>query len=463
MASHVPSITKRERVRKLKTKTIVQTRYVVNATDPRTGQRKQFFFEKLRDAQQKRNELCVRASADVLPFAPGLNEGRAQAGAVEQPSRWATVGPDGGPDPQPPVSAPATAPAAAKNETDGPTVGDVVTHWLDGLDAALKPSTRHYYRKMARYILKPTPIGSTHQRRTWTRDGYPEGVAMLEALAPRPLAELTTADIRIWHKNLAAHVGQHTANATKKVLGSALAQAAEDLHVRVPVMPRKVGKGRVRDKKKILTPEQVGLLIAAARSDAERGLYYAFPFLTGVRPSEQLGLLWKDVDFARGVIFIRRMQELDGTLSEITKTPAGNRELPMSPLLAEMLAAWRDRCPGGCAPEQRVFSTLGTATSQRHVVRGLPLTYANFRSSYWRPAFDRLGLPYVSPHSARHTFISTLQANGIEVGLVAKLAGHSNATVTLAHYTQAVRGGEVAVLSLEKAYSATSGVSRHDP
>jgi integrase len=96
-------------------------------------------------------------------------------------------------------------------------------------------------------------------------------------------------------------------------------------------------------------------------------------------------------------------------------------------------------------------------------VRGLPLTYANFRSSYWRPAFERLGLPYVSPHSARHTFISTLQANGIEVGLVAKLAGHANATVTLAHYTQAVRGGEVAILSLEKAYAPTPELQTQDP
>jgi integrase len=39
-----------------------------------------------------------------------------------------------------------------------------------------------------------------------------------------------------------------------------------------------------------------------------------------------------------------------------------------------------------------------------------------------------------------------LQAQGIEVGLVAKLA------VTLGHYTQAVRGGEAAVAALERAY-----------
>jgi integrase len=63
-----------------------------------------------------------------------------------------------------------------------------------------------------------------------------------------------------------------------------------------------------------------------------------------------------------------------------------------------------------------------------------------------------LGLPYVTPHSARHAFISTLQAQGIEVGLVAKLAGHANASVTLGHYTQAVRGGEAALAALQAAY-----------
>jgi hypothetical protein len=44
---------------------------------------------------------------------------------------------------------------------------------------------------------------------------------------------------------------------------------------------------------------------------------------------------------------------------------------------------------------------------------------------------------------------------GIEVGLVAKLAGHASAVVTLGHYTQAVRGGEAAVAALEKAFAVS--------
>jgi integrase len=87
---------------------------------------------------------------------------------------------------------------------------------------------------------------------------------------------------------------------------------------------------------------------------------------------------------------------------------------------------------------------------------GGAMLYSNFRSRMWAPALKRLGLPPVTPHSARHCFISTLQAHGIEVGLVAKLAGHSNAVVTLGHYTQAVRGGEAAVAALERAYASAS-------
>jgi integrase len=80
--------------------------------------------------------------------------------------------------------------------------------------------------------------------------------------------------------------------------------------------------------------------------------------------------------------------------------------------------------------------------------------YSNFRSRIWAPVLKRAGVPYVTPHAARHTFISSMQAAGIEVGLVAKLAGHANAVVTLGHYTQAVRGGEAAVAALESAYAA---------
>jgi integrase len=131
------------------------------------------------------------------------------------------------------------------------------------------------------------------------------------------------------------------------------------------------------------------------------------------------------------------------------------RSIPMSPLLREMLLAWRVRCPRMDGKLERVFPALGVARPWPlpRVGGGGPLIYGNFRKRFWSTTLKRLGLPAVTPHSARHSFISTLQAQGVEVGLVAKLAGHKNAVVTLSHYTHAMRGGEDAVKALDRAYA----------
>ena len=126
----------------------------------------------------------------------------------------------------------------------------------------------------------------------------------------------------------------------------------------------------------------------------------------------------------------------------------------MAQVLREMLLEWRLACPRKDGQLHRVFPGPGRL-KQWPLPRssgGGPLLYQNFRKRIWVPAIRKLDIPYVTPHSARHSFISILQAQGIEVGLVAKLAGHASAAVTLGHYTQAVRGGEHAVEALERAY-----------
>jgi integrase len=62
----------------------------------------------------------------------------------------------------------------------------------------------------------------------------------------------------------------------------------------------------------------------------------------------------------------------------------------------------------------------------------------------------------VTPHSARLSLFSTLQAQGVKVGIVAKCAGHKNAVVTLSHYTHAVSLGADAVRTLDRVYSAAT-------
>jgi integrase len=223
-------------------------------------------------------------------------------------------------------------------------------------------------------------------------------------------------------------------------------------------MPTGLRRQRDKARKAVLTPEQVAIVVNAARTNRDKGIYVAFPFLAGTRPSEQLGLMWEDIDFDLNVIRIRRIQMRDGSLSEFTKTAAGARSIPMSPLLREMLLEWRVRCPRKDGELARVFPAPGTirAWPLPRKGGGGPLIYNNFRTRFWTPFLKQLELPLVTPHSARHSFISTLQAQGVEVGLVAKLAGHKNAVVTLSHYTHAMRGGDDAVKALDRAYAAST-------
>jgi integrase len=122
------------------------------------------------------------------------------------------------------------------------------------------------------------------------------------------------ACIRRWHAHLTATVSPYTANVARKHLRVSLALAAEDFNLRVAAMPTRLGRGRPKSQKVILDPAHVAKLLRSARQDPW-GLYYAWPFLTGTRPSEQLGLLWEDIDLEARVIHVRRVLERDGTLS----------------------------------------------------------------------------------------------------------------------------------------------------
>jgi integrase len=406
------NLTRRVRRRKLKDGSVVeQARYVLNWRDPRTGEREQRFFERQREARERRSEFLAAWERGIY-----------------------------------------------SSQTSSVTVEAAVAAWLETKRGVVRPITFATYEFQSRYVVGPLAPSEARRAIILSGVGAKPKARAIELLGREKVQELTTRRIRAWHKLLSDEVSVYCANKAMQILKAALALAAEDHEFRPPAMPTGLQRRPERARKMVLTPDEVARLIDAARHDLDKGVYVAFPFLAGTRPSEQLGLLWDDVDFEANVIRIRRIQMRDGSLSESTKTVAGVRSIPMSPLLREMLLAWRVRCPRKDVKLERVFPAPGVARAWPlpREGGGGPLIYGNFRRRYWGPTLKRLGLPAVTPHSARHSFISTLQAQGVEVGLVAKLAGHKNAVVTLSHYTHAMRGGEEAVKALDRAYAGSA-------
>lgn len=336
--------------------------------------------------------------------------------------------------------------SSGKKEIKNITIKEAFDHWVTSKKTAVRAPTLAGYEKVRRYIVGPLVIGTPQQRRAYALGRIaPEEISSRQMLGQKLASELMTWEIRHWYQEVSELVSPYAARMAKGVLHAVLRLAAEDFGIRTPVMPSGLGRIRDKAKKRILSLEEGRALIVAAMNNPLEGIHVAFSFLTGMRPSEQLGLMWDDVDFANRSIVVRRVREVRGDIVNETKTAAGFRRVPMCDTLYDLLRTWRDHW-GGAEPGSFVFRCAG---GSRHAP-GKPMIYSNFTRTYWQPYLQSLSLPVVPPHSGRHWFISTLQALGVEVGLVARIVGHSNPALTLSRYTQAVRSDMFGVRALDK-------------
>jgi len=231
------NLTKRVRRRKRSTGDVVeQTRYVLNWRDPRSGAREQRFFERQKDAQEKRSELIA---------------------AYERGSYSAS--------------------------TRSITVADAVAAWLDGKRGVVRPNTFTSYEFQVRYVVGPLLSADARRAAVLSGVGAKPNARSIELLGRVKVQELTTRKIREWHKLISDEVSTYSANKAMAILQAALALAAEDHEFRPPAMPTGLQRQRDKARKQVLTPEQVATIIAAAR-DGDKGVYVAFPFLAGTRP-----------------------------------------------------------------------------------------------------------------------------------------------------------------------------------
>ncbi len=164
---------------------------------------------------------------------------------------------------------------------------------------------------------------------------------------------------------------------------------------------------------------------------------------SGLRSSELRGLRWLDIDFQKAVINVRQRSDKWGIIGS-TKSHAGQRTVPVPPVVINTLREWKLQCP----PGELVFPNGA----------GNPESHANIVNRGLIPAMKKAGLTvdtgekddednpilaarYSGLHALRHFFaswcINPKEAGGLGLDMktVQARMGHSSIMVTADVYS----------------------------
>ena len=333
-----------------------------------------------------------------------------------------------------------------------PTLTEYSETWIPTLEMRVRPSTIGDYRDRLR-------------------------IRILPRLGSLPLTEITRERVRGFIRELAARGDQRvrlgqdnkprplsraTLKGTVHVLSALLGRAVED--GLIPANPAvglareiAVASGSEVEEVEIFTPEELTGLLAITERDYSG--WYPFVLclvLSGVRLGEAVGLEWRDVDFERRLLIIRRT-ERRGRVGVPKSGKA--RRVDMSHRLADVLRGLKsfqeaEAALAGCPAPSRVFS----------IPNGAPIRDDGFRNHVWTPILRRAGLRYRKPHALRHTFASLLIEAGESLKYVQEQLGHHSPAFTLAVYGHLIpRGDRRAVDRLDAAIRKPRAIGERSP
>jgi integrase len=307
--------------------------------------------------------------------------------------------------------------------------GDYAREWIANYQgrtsSGFRESTRRSYRQMLDRMI---PYFDVRQR------------LRLAEIEPRDVKALVRWLIELEDPRRPGRpLGKSTIRQHVAVIRAMMGDATEEgvirsnpaAGIRISV-PEGDGTDRPAPKeKRALTIDELRRLLAAA-PEHYRLLFECLAH-TGVRIGEASELRWgRDVVLAGRPHIKLRWQFADGRVCA-PKTRYGKRDIPLSPGLAAKLAAAQPPNSDG----ELVFTTPNGARLDRH----------NLLSKVLQPAARTAGVPWVTPHTFRHTCASLLFApvehggGGKNAKQVQEWLGHHSPAYTLKEYVHLIDAG----------------------
>ena len=304
--------------------------------------------------------------------------------------------------------------------TGTPTIGAFLDSWIDTHRDDWTANTIASYEQAIRIHLKPA-FGTTR------------------------VDKCTPLAIQNWLTTQKRERGARRAIVmAHAVLRSALADAAKLQLVTINAAHLVTVPKSTKRAARILTAEQAATFLAVV-ADHRLAALFTVALACGLRQGEALGLKWDDVDLATGEIRIRQQLQIVNKRLVLVplKTAASRRTITVPAVCLSALRAYhaaqrKQRFAAGSAwvdtglvftvgrPE-RLGAKVGSALRPRNVRRTLAILIA------------RADVPYLSFHELRHSAASLLLGQGVQLGEVSLLLGHSGLHVTrdiYAHLTK---------------------------
>lgn len=256
-----------------------------------------------------------------------------------------------------------------------------------------------------------------------TLKNYRITIDRVPSLAKKRMVDITYADVV--HAINSLNLSASSVNLSIAKLKVLFKYAANIYHL-FPVSPiRDLPYVKDRKSKKItaLTQEEFSDLLKCMKNEKEE--YYvvcAIAGYAGLRFGEIAGLTKADIDFFAGVIHVNKQYGMVARgLYKIRepKTRNSYRDVPIPQVLLNILINYlEDR--KAVRMDRRIFNVRESS-------------YVNSRIKKYYPD--------CSVHQLRHTYATTLLANGLDVKTVSALIGDTVAMVikTYIHYTDAMR------------------------
>jgi integrase len=233
----------------------------------------------------------------------------------------------------------------------------------------------------------------------------------------------------------------------KKIIGSLsslLAEAHEAGYVAQNVArsltnrKKKRTKAAQRRKLKvgvdIPTMEEIGAILG--KLDGRWRPVLLAAIFTGLRASELRGLRWSDVDLKKATLHVHQRADRYNTIDK-PKSEAGERTVPLPPIVANALREWKLQCPKGAL--DLVFPNGA----------GKVENIANIVNRGWWPAQIAAGVvtpdgkpKYPGLHALRHFHASWCIDMGLPAKVVQERLGHSSITMTMDVYAHLFPQGD---------------------